>query len=136
METLVGKRIAVVEDNVINLAVFATTLRQQGVTVIQDAWSTDTIELLARNLPIDLIVLDIMLRHGVSGYDIFDEIKKHPKLGHIPVVAVSSLDPESEIPKAKAKGFTGFISKPISHVEFPQHILAAMNGEKVWVFSR
>ncbi|MCA9970737.1 MAG: response regulator [Anaerolineales bacterium] len=136
METLTGRRIAVIEDNVTNLAVFATTLRRQGASVIQDAWNTGTTELLLENLPVDLILLDIMLRRGVSGYDVFDAWQAYPELRDIPVVAVSSLDAETEIPKAQARGFAGFISKPISVVNFPGQIAACLAGEKVWVTSR
>jgi two-component system cell cycle response regulator len=136
MSTLTGKRIAIFEDNVTNLAVFATALRRHGVAVIQDTWNTQTTEFLLQHLPIDLIVLDIMLRKGASGYDAFDEWQIHPELRQIPVVAVSSLDAESEIPKAQAKGFAGFISKPINAVKFPEYIEACLNGEKVWITSR
>lgn len=131
-----GKRIVIIEDNVTNLAVFATTLRQQGVTVIQDAWNTGTTEFLLKHLPVDLILLDIMLRKGISGYDVFEEWQAHPELKRIPVVAVSSLDAESEIPKAQAKGFAGFISKPISLLQFPTQIATCLTGGKVWVTSR
>ena len=46
MLKLRGKRIFIVEDNVTNLAVFATTLRQQGASVIQDAWNVGTVSIL------------------------------------------------------------------------------------------
>lgn len=136
MNSLRGKRIAIIEDNVTNLAVFATALRKQGVAVIQDTWNTQTTEFLLQHLPIDLIVLDIMLRKGASGYDAFDKWQEHPELQKIPVVAVSSLDAESEIPKAQARGFAGFISKPINAVKFPDQIAACLAGEKVWITSR
>jgi len=136
MSKLQGKRIVVIEDNVTNLAVFATTLRKNGTTVIQDAWNTGTTEFLLKNLPVDLILLDLMLRKGHSGYDAFDEWQEHPELKDIPVIAVSSLDSEIEIPKAQAKGFAGFISKPINAIKFPEQIAACLDGEKVWITSR
>ena len=135
MLKLQGKRIFIVEDNITNLAVFATTLRQQGATVIQNAWNVGTADVLEQKLPIDVILLDINLRRGISGYDVFDEIKANPQLVHIPVVAVTSLDPETEIPKAQGKGFSGFISKPISLVNFPAQIAGVIAGEAVWVVS-
>ena len=136
MADLKNKRIFIVEDDVLNLAVFATSLRKSGANVFQEAWNTNTVDFLIRNLPIDLILLDIMLRNQVNGYDVFDNIRAHPKTAHIPIVGVSSLDPETEIPKAKAKGFDGFISKPIDVMAFPDQITRALAGEKVWVFSR
>ena len=136
MDELKGKRIFVVEDNVTNMAVFATTLKRLGVLVIQDAWNSGTIDVLKTRLPVDLIIMDLMLRRGTSGYDLFDSLQLDPMLKDIPVVAVSSLDPESEIPKAQAKGMAGFISKPISINKFPQQLAQVLAGEKVWITSR
>jgi CheY-like chemotaxis protein len=129
---LKGKRIFIVEDNLTNMAVFATTLRREGAQVIQDSWNTGSINLLVQNLPIDLIMLDLMLRRGLSGYDTMDAIQQHDQLVGIPVIAVSSLDAETEIPKAKEHGFVGFIPKPISLLQFPKQILACIEGEEVW----
>lgn len=136
MEELKGKRILVVEDNVTNMAVFATTLKRLGALVIQDAWNSGTVDMLKKRLPIDLIILDLMLRRDASGYDLFDALQQDPELKDIPVVAVSSLDPETEIPKAQERGMAGFISKPININKFPQQLAQVLAGEKVWVTSR
>src|SRR5687768_15840309 len=118
-----GKRIFVVEDDVCNMAVMAVTLKYEGATVIQDPWTSGTIDLLTRTLPIDLILLDLMLRNGKSGFDIFDLIKAVPELASIPVVLVTASNPEREALTARNKGFDGFIAKPINASAFPQQIL-------------
>ncbi len=132
MEVLADKRILIVEDNVTNMAVYNALLRNSGATIMQDFWNFDTVNMLIRFLPMDVILLDLMLRQGVSGYDIFDKIKTHPKLAHIPIIAVSAADPETEIPKTRAKGFAGFIGKPIDPMLFPQQIADCINGKSVW----
>ena len=133
---LKNKRIAVVEDNIVNLAVFATALKKQGARVIQDNWSTNPITVLLDNGPIDLILLDLMLRYGNTGYEVFDQIQLVPELKDIPIVAISSLDPATEIPKLQEKGFSGFISKPIRVFEFPQLLADVLNGENVCTTGR
>jgi CheY-like chemotaxis protein len=130
-----GKRIFVVEDDVANMAIYAVTLKKSGATVIQDHWNADTPNLLAQHLPVDIILLDLMLRQGISGYDIFDQLRLDPVLGRIPVIAVSAFDPEVEIPKAKARGFAGYISKPINLQKFPAQVAACLGGQPVWVAS-
>jgi CheY-like chemotaxis protein len=132
MESLKDKRILIVEDNVTNMAVYNVLLRNSGATILQDFWNFDTVNMLMRYLPVDVILMDLMLRHGTTGYDIFDKLKEHPKLMHIPVVAVSASDPGIEIPRAKAKGFAGFIGKPIDPVLFPQQIAECIAGKPVW----
>lgn len=132
MNELAGKRLLIIEDNPINMAVFVAILKKSGAFVFQDIWNINAAENLAKYLPLDGILLDLMLRRHLSGYDVFDEIKINPKLAQIPVIAVSAADPYTEIPRAKEKGFTGFIGKPIRPPLFPDQIASCLNGEGVW----
>ena len=129
---LTGKRIAVVEDDVTNMAIISTLLRQNGATVIQDPWNTGTVERLKQLLPIDLILLDLMLRHGISGYDIFDKLRATPEFATVPVVVVSASDPALEMNRAQQKGINGYIEKPVSYRDFAQQIEAVLDGKEVW----
>ena len=129
---LKGKRIYIVEDDMMNMAVNSAALRRSGAAIIQDPWNTNTINELLKQLPIDIILLDLMLHYNMNGYDIFDEIKAHPKLANIPIVAVSAADPTVEIPKAKEKGMAGFIGKPIKPHWFAEQIASCLNGEPIW----
>jgi CheY-like chemotaxis protein len=132
MELLKDKRIMIIEDDILNMAVYSVGFKQSGAKVIQDPFNTNTISLIKNQLPIDIIILDLMLRYNVSGYDIFDQLQAEPELRSIPVVAVSAADPAIEIPKAKEKGFHGFISKPIDPFKLIEQIAACINGEQVW----
>jgi CheY-like chemotaxis protein len=133
MTILEGKRIFVVEDDVVNMAVYSVTLKQSGALVIQDPWNANTIKMIIDMLPIDIIILDLMLRYGVSGYDIYDQIRLRPELVHVPVVAVSASDPVNGITKTREKGFSGYISKPININQFPKQIVALLSGEEIWI---
>ncbi len=132
MRVLEGKRIFIVEDDVVNMAVYSVALKQQGAVVIQDPWNANALELLSRYLPLDVILLDLRLRWGISGYDILEKIKAVPGLAAIPVIAVSASDPTVEIPKAQACGFAGFISKPIQLCKFFDQVACCMEGQAVW----
>lgn len=131
LTSLKGIRIGIVEDNITNMSVYAVTLKRHGANVLQDHWQYKTIDMFASFKP-DIILLDLMLRYGKSGYDIFDEIQCSPALRDVPVVAVSAADPEVEITRAQQKGFRGFLAKPIDVHAFPRHILACINGEHIW----
>jgi CheY-like chemotaxis protein len=129
---LEGKRIFIIEDDVMNMAVNSVSLRRSGATVFQDPLNINTLERIVVHLPIDIILLDLMLRNKVNGYDIYDAIRVHPELKDIPVVAVSAADPNIEIPKAQEKGLDGFIGKPIRPTLFAQQIASCINGNPVW----
>lgn len=68
-----------------------------------------------------------------NGFGIFEQIKTEPRLASIPVIAVTSLDSETMIPKAREAGFSGYISKPINAVELPRQVMRVLRGEKIWV---
>ena len=130
---LEGKHIFVVEDDLVNLSVFTVCLRESGAYVEQDVLGYGIITHILECLPVDLIVLDIMLRGGTNGYDVYDDICNHPRLKDIPVIVVTSLDPETEIPKAKAKGINGFVGKPIDIRDFPRQLAKVLDGENIWI---
>ena len=129
---LQGKRIFVVEDDPSNLAIITTILRRHGASVPFETWGSGAVETLKMCLPIDLILLDLALPRGVSGYDIYDEIQSVPELASIPVVVVTAADPSIEMPKARGKGINGFISKPLSYATFGNSIASILNGEEIW----
>lgn len=129
---LKGKRIAVVEDDVTNMAIISTLLKQHGAAVIQDPWNSDTVNRLQQLLPIDLILLDLMLRHGASGFDIYDKIRATPEMAFIPVVLVTASDPAMAMNKARSKGFAGYIAKPLAYYDFPHQINKVLRGESIW----
>ena len=131
-----GKRIFLIEDDVRNVAVYSTNLRAHGAIIYEDVFGYGIVLHIKDSLPVDLIVLDIMLRRGTNGYDIYDQIRSEPELKNIPIVAVTSLDPENEIPKAQEKKFDGFISKPIDSRQFPKQLAAIIEGKKLWIVSR
>lgn len=132
MDELKDRRIVIIEDNVMNMAVYAVALKQSGALAIQDPFNTDTLNLIKRSLPIDVILLDLMLRHHLNGYEIFDQLRADPELTGIPVIAVSAADPAIEMPRAKEMGFAGFISKPIDPFLLVEQIAACIDGQQVW----
>ncbi len=130
--SLENKRIFLLEDDTNNLVIISAILRRNGATVFNDTWGSNTVYLIKRYLPIDVILLDLMLPDGVTGYDVFNQIKATPQLAHIPVVAVTAKDPDTEMKIAREKGFSGYISKPIRSQPFAQAIVAVIEGAEVW----
>lgn len=127
-----NKRVFLVEDNLANRAIMQILLEQNGARTNFERWGKDTVSKLRKFMPVDIILLDLMFPDGVTGYDVFDEIRSHPEFDHIPIVAVSASDPSSAIPKTKKMGFSGFITKPVDYDRFPDDIVSIMNNKPVW----
>ena len=126
------KRIFIVEDNASNRAIVQTILERQGAIIAFDRWGRDTCKRLHDFAPVDLVILDLMFPNNITGYDIFDSIRKITEFALVPVVAVSAADPSEAIPTAQAKGFAGFISKPIDFMRFSQQIAEILDGNELW----
>ena len=133
MTILQGKTIFLVEDDALNFAVIRTTLRRVGAAVPYDHWGDTTLTRMKEfSSQLSMILLDLMLPDGVSGYDIFIAIKGDAQLADIPVVAISAADADVEIPRAKEMGFNGFISKPIMHDQLPSQLKSILEGNQIW----
>jgi CheY-like chemotaxis protein len=129
---LQNKRIFAVEDNLENRIITLISLTRQGAEVEFDRWGLQTISKLRAFAPVDVILLDLMLGHGITGYDIFDQIRAIPEFAHVPIVAVSASDPNAAIPRTKAKGFAAYIAKPIDDDLFPTQIAKILEKQPVW----
>src|SRR5213075_1897781 len=64
----------------------------------------------------DLILLDVMMP-GLSGYDVCRRIRADVETALLPVVLVTSLDPQQERVKGIEAGADDFLSKPINQAE-------------------
>src|SRR4051812_42942929 len=129
---LKGKRIFLTEDNLTNRSVMQLLLERDGAVFAFERWGFDTPERLQKFAPVDIILLDLMLPNGVTGLDLFDQIRALPEFARVPIVAVSAKDPSIAIPEVQAKGFNGFIAKPINRLRFASQIASAIAGESVW----
>ncbi len=129
---LTNKRIFLVEDNIGNQTITKTLLESHGATVALHRTGQDIIPPLLQFYPIDLIILDLMLPGGITGFDIFSAIRNQPKFDDIPIIAMSVVDRSEVIPQAKKRGFSGFISKPINFRIFPEQAARIIAGELIW----
>lgn len=131
---LAGKHIFIVEDNVGNRSIILTILEMAGAKTSFDQWGTQTVRRLEQAGQVDMILMDLMLPNGLTGYDVYDQIKAIPKLADIPVVIVSASDPNVEMNKARAKGFQGFIPKPINY-NLSVTLAAILAGQSIWGYT-
>lgn len=129
---LKDRRIFIVEDNAPNRIVFQLILGKHGAFLQTEQAGEEALKRLRTLNNLDLIVLDLMLRNEISGYDILEWVRTQPQFQSVPIVAVSASDPSSAIPLAQQKGFSGFIAKPIDNELFPQQIARIIAGEAVW----
>lgn len=110
------KTILVVEDNELNMKLVRGLLGLGAYRILEAADAEAALELAGRELP-DLILMDIQLP-GMDGLTATRKLKADDRLGHIPVVALTSYAMAGDEKKAVAAGCDGYLTKPIDTRSF------------------
>lgn len=131
-QLLKGKRAFIIEDNVANRSIMQLLLEQNGATVGFERWGLVAVEKLRKFAPVDIILLDLMFPNGITGYDVFKQIRESGYFPDTPIVAVSASESAVAIPKTQALGFAGFIAKPIEYDIFGKLVNQILEHETVW----
>jgi adenylate cyclase len=111
----VGAKVLVVDDTPQNVKLLADILTAKGYTAITAASGEEGLAKVADESP-DLVLLDIMMP-GLSGYDVCRRLRAEPATALLPVVLVTSLDPQGERVKGIEAGADDFLQKPINQPE-------------------
>lgn len=108
-------KLLVVDDTPHNVKLLTDLLSMKGYAVASAATGEEALAKLVAEKP-DLVLLDIMMP-GLSGYEVCQQIRGNPETALLPVVLVTSLDPQQERVKGIEAGADDFLSKPISQPE-------------------
>jgi adenylate cyclase len=108
-------KILVVDDTPLNVKLLADLLTVKGYSVTTAANGEEGLAKVSAENP-DLVLLDVMMP-GLSGYDVCRRIREDPRTALLPVVLVTSLDPQQERVKGIEAGADDFLNKPINQAE-------------------
>lgn len=115
-------KILVIEDNAPNLALMTYLLQAFGHTTLTATDGMMGIESARRERP-DLILCDVQLPK-LDGYMVRGVLQTDPALTRIPVIAVTALAMMGDRNRVLARGFDGYIGKPID----PEHFVAEVDA--------
>jgi CheY-like chemotaxis protein len=100
-----------IDDDVPLVQILARKLTLDGYYV-RTASDRQTIVAELQKLPSpDLILLDVGLP-GMSGFDILLKLRKHPKLGSVPVIMLTGRVSPEDVLHGMTNGADGYVSKP------------------------
>jgi two-component system cell cycle response regulator DivK len=113
-------KVAIIEDNALNLKLFRDLLEAEGCTVVTTDDGNIAVGLIRREQP-DLVLMDIQL-HGRSGVEVIKDLKADAELKKIPVIAVTAFAMKDDEIKVMECGCDAYISKPISIIPFVETV--------------
>ncbi len=107
--------VLVVDDTPQNVKLLSDLLAVNGYGVETAQSGEEALAKIATRIP-DLVLLDVMMP-GLSGYDVCRRIRESPATALLPVVMVTSLDPQTERIHGIEAGADDFLAKPINRPE-------------------
>lgn len=108
--------IVMVDDEPITMEVVQAFLEDAGYrNFVLIEKSSEAMAALERQRP-DLLLLDLVMPQ-VSGFDILNAVRAHPKLNHLPVIILTSSSDNQDKLRALDLGATDFLAKPVDPSE-------------------
>lgn len=105
-----GFKLMIVEDDIMSYVFLKEILRPTKINILHAADGIKAIEMVSKNVDIDLILMDIKLP-GISGYEATKKIKE---IRDIPVIAQTAYAMSDDHSKILEAGCDDYISKPIN----------------------
>jgi two-component system cell cycle response regulator DivK len=121
-----GEQILVVEDNEKNMKLFRDVLRATGYYTLEATTGARAVELAIERLP-DLVLMDIRLP-DIDGVEALGRLRADERTVGIPVLAVTAQAMEGDRERFLARGFDGYLSKPVKIVELIAAVKQHCNG--------
>ena len=115
-------RVLLVEDNPANLALMQYLLQASGYTTLTATDGREGVVVAQRESP-DIILMDLQMPI-LNGYDAARLVKEIPALRGVPIIAVTAYAMVGDRDKILARGFDGYLAKPITPERFVSEVEA------------
>ncbi len=104
------KTVLFVDDETLWLVAVKAAARGGPVNVITAGGGEEALATMTRNRP-DLILSDVRMP-AMNGFDLFEKVKRDPKLSSIPYIFMSSIDDFDARKTAREIGADDYVEKP------------------------
>ncbi len=122
----VGRRILIVDDDVRNVFALTSSLEQQGMEVVYAENGREALQLLERDMAIDLVLMDVMMPE-LDGYATTRAIRQLPRYSRLPVITLTAKAMKGDREKSIEAGASDYVTKPVDI----EQLLSLM---RVWLY--
>jgi len=121
--------ILVADDNLTNREIVFYSFAESTVIKVADGQSV--LDILSANDQIDVVLLDVMMP-GLSGFEVCQRIKAHPRWRTIPVIMLTALHSVESRVEALQAGADDFISKPFNISELRARVYTSTRAKRYY----
>ncbi|HXU05818.1 MAG TPA: response regulator, partial [Polyangia bacterium] len=111
-ESVAGRKVLVVDDDVRNIFAMTSVLEASGLEVIYAENGQGAIEALTKDPAIDVVLMDVMMP-GMDGYETMRAIRANPVFRGIPIIAITAKALKDDRGKCLEAGASDYLPKPV-----------------------
>src|SRR5438128_12300845 len=111
-ETIAGKKVLVVDDDVRNIFALTSVLETHGLEVLYAENGKDGIDSLERNPDVDLVLMDVMMPE-MDGYETMRAIRRDPAHKSLPIIAITAKALKEDKDRCIQAGASDYLAKPV-----------------------
>jgi CheY-like chemotaxis protein len=111
-ETLTGKKVLVVDDDLRNIFALTSILEQHMLQVVHAENGRAGIETLKQTPDIDAVLMDVMMPE-MDGYETTRAIRQIPEFRTLPIIALTAKAMKGDRDKCLEAGASDYVPKPV-----------------------
>lgn len=123
---LAGRKVLVVDDEPYIQKILSFKLRLTGLDPVEASGGEEALRLV-REGGADLVLLDVSLTPGLTGFDICRILKENPATAAIPVIMLTARTLPAERDLGLRLGAASYVTKPFSTKVLVQEIEKALS---------
>lgn len=121
-----GRRVLVVDDEIVNQQVLKNVLTLNGYTVFQAFSAKEALAAIDSGQPFDLVLLDVMMPM-MSGYEVCEKIRQKLPPNELPIIMLSAKNQIEDLVTGLDAGANDYLTKPISKEELLARLKTHLN---------
>jgi len=110
--TLAGKKVLIVDDDLRNIFALSSVLERQEMEVLHAENGKSGIQVLEKNPDVEIVLMDIMMPE-MDGYDTMRAIRKIARFKSLPIITLTAKAMKGDRDKCIAAGASDYITKPV-----------------------
>ena len=124
---LAGRKVLIVDDEPYILKIVSFKLRLSGMIPVEATSGEEALRLIREESP-DLLLLDVSLTPGLSGFDLCHIVKREKRLQNVPVIFFTAQDSPKDFQAGMDSGAVIYLVKPFKPEKLLQSVRLALLG--------